>query len=60
MVEAFGVEDDDVLARGWASHIGFSAVVADRRETCLACAVRMASAASVFMVILGEGRREGD
>lgn len=57
VVEAYGVEDNEVLARAWASHIGFSAVVANGRETCLACAVRMAYAASVHMVILGEGCR---
>ena len=60
VVEAYGVEDNEVLARAWASHIGFSAVVANGRETCLACAVRMAYAASVHMVILGEGSREAD
>lgn len=56
VVEAYGVEDNEVLARAWASHVGFSAVVANGRETCMACAVRMAYAASVNMVVLGEGR----
>ena len=60
VVEAYGVEDNEVLARAWASHIGFSAVVANGRETCLACAVRMAYAASVHMVILGEGSGEAE
>ncbi|CAF9912302.1 MAG: hypothetical protein ALECFALPRED_008027 [Alectoria fallacina] len=60
VVEAYGVEDNEVLARAWASHIGFSAVVANGRETCMACVIRMAYAASVNMVILGEGSREGD
>ena len=60
MVEAFGVEDNEVLARAWASHIGFSAVVARGKETCVACAVRMAYAASVSMVILGEGNGSKD
>lgn len=55
VVEAFGVEDNEVLARAWASHIGFSAVVARGNDTCVACAVRMAYAASVNMVILGDG-----
>ena len=59
-VEAYGVEDNEVLARAWASHVGFSAVVANGRETCMACAVRMAYAASVHMVVLGEGCREED
>lgn len=59
VVEAYGVQDNEVLARAWASHIGFSAVVAGGRETCVACAVRMAYAASVHMVILGEGGEVG-
>lgn len=59
VVEAFGVEDNEVLARAWAAHIGFSAVVARGGETCVACAVRMAYAASVDMVILGEGKGGG-
>ncbi|KAF6219807.1 hypothetical protein HO133_003632 [Letharia lupina] len=33
VVEAYGVEDNEVLARAWASHIGFSAVVATGGET---------------------------
>lgn len=57
VVEADGAEDNAVLARAWASHVRFSAVVADGRETCTACAVRMAYAASVHMVILGEGSK---
>lgn len=60
VVEAFGVEDNEVLARAWASHIGFSAVVAKEKETCVACAVRMAYAASVSMVILGDGNGRKD
>ena len=61
VVEAYGVEDNEVLARAWASHIGFSAVVAKGKETCIACAVRMAYAASVHMVILGgEGKKKAD
>ena len=58
VVEGYGVRDNEVLARAWASHIGFSAIVANGRETCMACAVRMAYAASVHMVILGEGSPE--
>ena len=63
VVEAFGVADSEVLARAWAAHVGFSAVVAGGKagETCVACAVRMAYAAGVDMVILwgGERWREG-
>ena len=57
VVEAFGVADNEVLARAWAAHVGFSAVIAGDKdkagETCVACAVRMAYAAGVDMVILG-------
>ena len=55
VVEADGVRDNEVLVRAWASHVGFSAVVARKGETCVACAVRMAFAASVDMVIFGGG-----
>ena len=62
VVEAFGVADNEVLARAWAAHIGFSAVVAKGEDTCVACAVRMAYAGSVDMVIMGngEGKEEGE
>lgn len=33
VVEAFGVRDNEVLARAWCSHWGLSAVVADIRRT---------------------------
>lgn len=33
VVEAFGVRDNEVLARAWCSHWGLSAVVADIRKT---------------------------
>jgi hypothetical protein len=33
LVEAFGVRDNEVLARAWCSHWGLSAVVADIRRT---------------------------
>ena len=55
VVEADGVSDNEVLVRAWASHVGFSAVVATKGQTCVACAVRMAFAASVDMVIFGGG-----
>ena len=53
VVQAFGPSDNEVLARAWAAHIGFSAIVARSGETCVACAVRMAFAASVWMVVFG-------
>jgi hypothetical protein len=33
VVEAFGVRDNEVLARAWCSHWGLSAVVADIERT---------------------------
>jgi hypothetical protein len=33
VVEAFGVRDNEVLARAWCSHWGLSAVIADVRKT---------------------------
>lgn len=33
VVEAFGVRDNEVLARAWCSHWGLSAIVADIRKT---------------------------
>ncbi|KIH91590.1 hypothetical protein SPBR_01305 [Sporothrix brasiliensis 5110] len=56
VVEAFGVPDNEVLARAWCSHWGLSAIVADVKETCLACAIREAYAATITVVILVEGQ----
>jgi hypothetical protein len=33
VVEAFGVRDNEVLARAWCSHWGLSAIVADVQKT---------------------------
>ncbi|GKT86688.1 TPR domain containing protein [Colletotrichum tofieldiae] len=59
VVEAFGVRDNEVLARAWCSHWGLSAVVADIRHTwtwltfhSMACAIREAYAATLTVVIL--------
>ncbi|KAK4189891.1 hypothetical protein QBC35DRAFT_123364 [Podospora australis] len=52
VVEAFGVPDNEVLARAWCAHWGLSAVVADVGKTCMACAIREAYAATVTVVIL--------
>ena len=59
VVEAYGSTDNEVLARAWASYVGFSTIVANVRETCIACSIRAAYAAAVPMVILNEGQREG-
>ncbi|KAF5019064.1 hypothetical protein F66182_8956 [Fusarium sp. NRRL 66182] len=56
VVEAFGVRDNEVLARAWCSHWGLSAVVADVSRTCMACAIREAYAATLTVVILVEGQ----
>jgi hypothetical protein len=55
VIEAFGVSDNEVLARAWCSHWGLSAVVADVDLTCMACAIREAYAACLNVVILVEG-----
>lgn len=52
VVGAYGKEDNEVMARAWASHIGFSAVIANVNQTCMACGIRMAYAACVPMLIL--------
>jgi hypothetical protein len=56
VVEAFGVRDNEVLARAWCSHWGLSAVVADVERTCMACAIREAYAATLTVVILVKGQ----
>ncbi|KAF1938175.1 hypothetical protein EJ02DRAFT_355070 [Clathrospora elynae] len=55
VIEALGVSDNEVFARAWCAHHGLSAVVANVKETCMACAVREAYAACVAVVILTEG-----
>ncbi|KAL2066205.1 hypothetical protein VTL71DRAFT_2276 [Oculimacula yallundae] len=61
VVEAFGVKDNEVLARAWCSHWGLSAVVADVDRTCMACAIREAYAACLNVVILVDGESyDGD
>ena len=59
-IEAFGVSDNEVLARAWCSHWGLSAVVADMDRTCMACAIREAYAACLNVVILVEGMSYDD
>ncbi|KAE9573799.1 hypothetical protein CGMCC3_g10102 [Colletotrichum fructicola] len=60
VVEAFGVRDNEVLARAWCSHWGLSAIVADLRKTCMACAIREAYAATLTVVILVDSREYND
>jgi len=63
VVEAFGVPDNEVLARAWCAHWGLSAVVADVSKTCMACAIREAYAATLTVLILvddGEVERDDD
>ncbi|KAL7808855.1 hypothetical protein V8C26DRAFT_412521 [Trichoderma gracile] len=54
VVDAVGVRDNEVLARAWCAHWGLSAVVADIHNTCMACAIREAYAATLTVVILTE------
>ncbi|KAK5658600.1 hypothetical protein OQA88_1993 [Cercophora sp. LCS_1] len=60
VVEAFGVPDNEVLARAWCSHWGLSAVVADIGKTCMACAIREAYAATLTVVILVDGGMDNE
>jgi hypothetical protein len=57
-IEALGVSDNEVFARAWCAHHGHSAIVANIKETCMACAIREAYAACVSVVILTEGGNE--
>lgn len=57
-IEALGVSDNEVFARAWCSHHGHSAIVANIKETCMACAIREAYAACVSVVIFTEGGKE--
>lgn len=58
VVEAFGVPDNEVLARAWCAHWGLCAVVADVKRTCMACAIRAAYAATLTVVILVENVKD--
>ena len=57
-IEAMGVSDNEVFARAWCAHHGHSAIIANIKETCMACAIREAYAACVSVVILTEGGKE--
>jgi hypothetical protein len=57
-IEALGVSDNEVFARAWCAHHGHSAIVANIKETCMACAIREAYAACVAVVIFTEGGKE--
>ncbi|KAI1325609.1 hypothetical protein F5Y16DRAFT_377353 [Xylariaceae sp. FL0255] len=59
IVEAFGVKDNEVLARAWCAHWGLSAVVVDIGKTCMACGIREAYAATLTVVILVEDLTDG-
>ncbi|KAI9751933.1 MAG: hypothetical protein M1835_001145 [Candelina submexicana] len=60
VIEALGVEDNEVFARAWCSHWGVSAVTACLKKTCMACAIREAYAACVTVLILTDGGRSDD
>ncbi|KAF2118873.1 hypothetical protein BDV96DRAFT_610759 [Lophiotrema nucula] len=57
-IEAMGVSDNEVFARAWCAHHGHSAIIANTKETCMACAIREAYAACVSVVIFTEGGKE--
>ena len=54
VIQAFGHTDNEVFTRAWVSHAGYSAIVANTHDTCMACSIRMAYAASVPVVILND------
>ncbi|KAM7218821.1 hypothetical protein V8F06_005835 [Rhypophila decipiens] len=58
VVDAFGVPDNEVLARAWCANWGLGAVVADIGRTCMACAIREAYAATLTVVILVDDSRD--
>jgi hypothetical protein len=74
LIDSTGVSDNEVFARAWCAHWGTDAVVAnvsrgaldaavqqqhgEVQGTCIACAVRLAVAAKVGVVILTEGGLE--
>lgn len=57
-IEALGVSDNEVFARAWCAHWGLSAMVANIKHTCMACAIREAYAACISVVIVTEGGKE--
>ncbi|KAI0449824.1 hypothetical protein F5B21DRAFT_31370 [Xylaria acuta] len=59
VIEAFGVKDNEVLARAWCSHWGLNAIVADIGKTCMACAIRETYAATLTVVILIDEQPDG-
>ncbi|KAF2200260.1 hypothetical protein GQ43DRAFT_472889 [Delitschia confertaspora ATCC 74209] len=61
-IEALGVSDNEVFARAWCAHHGHSAIIANIKDTCMACAIREAYAACISVVIFTEGgkREEKD
>lgn len=59
-IEAFGVSDNEVFARSWCAQWGHSAIVANIKNTCMACAIREAYAACVSVVILTEGGTDAE
>jgi hypothetical protein len=60
VIEAFGVRDNEVLARAWCAHWGLGAIVAEVGRTCVACAIREAYAACLNVVILVDRVAEGE
>ena len=60
VVQAFGVPDNEVLARAWCAHLGLSATLADLSKTCMSCSIRQAYAACLTVVILIDGHSDDD
>jgi hypothetical protein len=59
-IEALGVSDNEVFARAWCAHHGHSAIIANIKKTCMACAIREAYAACISVVIFTEGGKDDE
>ena len=58
VIESLGVSDNEVFARAWCARWGCSAIVANLKDTCLACAIREAYAVDFAVVIATEGGKK--
>jgi len=56
VIRAFGSAMNDVFARAWCSYMGLSAVIAESKKTCVACAIRNAYAACIAVIIMIDGK----
>ena len=60
MIESLGVSDNEVFARAWCARWGCNAIIANLKDTCLACAIREAYAVDFAVVIATEGGKKDE